>query len=155
MAAWAGLWLASKLRWGWQHDRRRESPAAGAVVRHAFALVPQGRAQMKTPEPSKENPSAPNSAKFTGTDNPRHLRAITALLRRPLPRENLDTVAGCSNGPELIAELRRRGLEVPCHRINFVDRDGFTCRPGVYLLTDADRRKLHQWMAKRMKGGAA
>ena len=38
---------------------------------------------MKTPEPSKENPSAPNSAKFNGTDNPRHLRAIAALLRRP------------------------------------------------------------------------
>ena len=37
---------------------------------------------MKTPEPPKENPSAPNSAKFTGTDNPRHLRAIAALLRR-------------------------------------------------------------------------
>ena len=110
---------------------------------------------MKTTEPSKENPSAPNSAKFTGTENPRHLRAITALLRRPLPRENLDTVAGCSNGPELIAELRRRGLEVPCHRINFVDRDGFICRPGVYLLTDADRRKLHQWMAKRQQKGGA
>ena len=109
---------------------------------------------MKTPEPSKEKPSAPNSAKFTGTDNPRHLRAIAALLRRPLPRENLDTVAGCSNGPELVAELRRRGLEVPCRRINFVDRDGFICRPGVYFLTLADRRKLHQWQAKRKQGGA-
>lgn len=79
---------------GINDGRRNQSPVAGAVVRRAFALVPQGRAQMKTPEPSKENPSAPNSAKFTGTDNPRHLRAITALLRRPLPRENLDTVAG-------------------------------------------------------------
>ena len=38
---------------------------------------------MKTPEPSKENPSAPNKREFTGTDNPRHLRAIAALLRRP------------------------------------------------------------------------
>lgn len=110
---------------------------------------------MKTPEPPKENPSAPNSAKFTGTDNPRHLRAIAALLRRPLPRENLDTFAGCSNGPELVAELRRRGLELPCKRINFVDRDGHICRPGVYFLTIADRRKLHQWQARRMRGGAA
>jgi hypothetical protein len=126
------------------------------VVRYAFPLVsPWEGCKMKTPEPQKGNPSAPNSAKFIGTDNPRHLRAIAALLRRPMPRENLDTEAGCSNGPELVAELRRRGLEVPCHRINFVDRDGFICRPGVYLLTDADRRKLHQWMAKRTKGGAA
>ena len=98
--------------------------------------------------------SKEHTPKFIGTDNPRHLRAIAALLRRPMPRENLDTEAGCSNGPELVAELRRRGLEVPCHRINFVDRDGFICRPGVYLLTDADRRKLHQWMAKRQKKGA-
>lgn len=110
---------------------------------------------MKTPEPSTENPSAPNSAKFTGTDNPRHLRAIAALLRRPMPRESLDKEAGCSNAPELVAELRRRGLDVPCERINFVDRDGFICRPGVYLLTAADRRKLHQWMATRQQKGGA
>lgn len=108
---------------------------------------------MKTPEPPKENPSAPNSAKFTGTDNPRHLRAITALLRRPMPRENLDSVAGCSNSPELVAELRRRGLEVPCRRINFVDRDGFICHPGVYFLTASDRRKVHQWLARRVQKG--
>ena len=99
--------------------------------------------------------SKTHTPKFTGTDNPRHLRAIAALLRRPMPRESLDKEAGCSNGPELVAELRRRGLEVPCKRINFVDRDGFICRPGVYLLTDGDRRKLHQWQARRMNGGAA
>ena len=112
---------------------------------------------MKTPRSTKAEQSAAGQGKrkFTGTDNPRHLRALAALLRRPMPRENLDTEAGCSNGPELVAELRRRGLEVPCHRINFVDRDGFICRPGVYLLTDADRRKLHQWMAKRQQKGAA
>lgn len=97
--------------------------------------------------------SKEHKAKFTGTDNPRHLRAIAALLRRPLPRENLDTVAGCSNGPELVAELRRRGLELPCERINFVDRDGFICRPGVYFLTEPDRRKVHQWKAQRKQGG--
>ena len=110
---------------------------------------------MKTPDTTKAVSSVPNSAKFTGTDNPRHLRAITALMRRPISRQELDSVAGASNSPELVAELRRRGLEVPCHRINFVDRDGFICRPGVYLLTDSDRRKLHQWMAKRQQKGGA
>lgn len=103
---------------------------------------------------AEKEPFDKHTAQFAGTSNVRHLRAIAALLRRPLPRESLDKEAGCSNGPELIAELRRRGLEVPCHRINFVDRDGFNCRPGVYLLTDADRRKLNQWIAKRHKGGA-
>lgn len=99
--------------------------------------------------------SKTHAPKFTGTDNPRHLRAIAALLRRPMPRESLDKEVGCSNGPELVAELRRRGLEMPCERINFVDRDGFTCRPGVYFFTEADRRKVYQWQAKRMNGGAA
>ena len=114
-------------------------------------------APMKKPQTvaADKGLSKEHTPKFIGTDNPRHLRAIAALLRRPMPRENLDTEAGCSNGPELVAALRRRGLEVPCKRINFVDRDGFICRPGVYLLTDADRRKLHQWMAKRQKKGGA
>jgi len=79
---------------------------------------------MKTPDPTKAESSAPNKAKFTGTDNPRHLRAIAALLRRPMPRESLDHEAGASNAPDLVAELRRRGLDVPCERIRFIDRDG-------------------------------
>lgn len=91
--------------------------------------------------------------KFTGTDNPRHLRAIQVLLARPVPREQLDTVAGASNSPELVAELRRRGLDAPCERISFIDRDGKLCRPGVYSLTIRDRRKIYAWMAKRNQGG--
>lgn len=104
---------------------------------------------MKTPEPSYENPSAPNSAKFTGTDNPRHLRAIAVLMRRTVSRVELDTVAGAANSPELVAELRRRGLDVPCERISFIDRDGKSCRPGVYRFSDSDRRKVRQWMTTR------
>ena len=89
------------------------------------------------------------SAPFIGTDNPRQLRAIAALLRRPMPREALDREAGVSNSPELMAELRRKGLDAPCERIDFVDRDGKQCRPGVYSFTDSDRRKLTQWMQQR------
>ena len=95
----------------------------------------------KAPEPTKEQGAFQNhqqqgdsikSAYFSGTDNPRHLRAIHALWVSPQPREAIDNRAGCSNGPELIAELRR---------------------PGVYRLSEADRRKVHQWQARR--GGAA
>lgn len=107
---------------------------------------------MKTPEPSKENPSAPSKRKFTGTDNPRHLRALAALLRRPVSRKELDSVAGATNSPELVAELRRRGLDAPCERIEFIDCDGNTCRPGVYSLTTTDRRALQSWMAARANG---
>lgn len=108
---------------------------------------------MKTPDSTKKaESSAPNSAKFTGTDNARHLRAIFALLKRPRPREEIDSIAGCSNGPDLIAELRHRGLgdaHLPCERIKFIDRDGKICRPGVYSLTEKGRRMIYAWLAQR------
>ena len=111
---------------------------------------------MKTPDTTKAVSSVPSKRKFTGTDNPRHLRALTVLLRRPVSREELDHIAGCSNGPDLIAGLRCRGLgeeHLPCKRIKFIDRDGFTCRPGVYSLTEQGRRMVYAWLAKR--GSAA
>ena len=112
---------------------------------------------MKTPTATTVTMSAPSKRKFTGTDNPRHLRTLAALLRRPVSREQVDSIAGCSNGPELIAELRRRGLgkdHLPCERIKFIDRDGNLCRPGVYSLTEQGRRMIYAWLAKRGKGGA-
>lgn len=102
---------------------------------------------------TESTPDSTAPTKFAGTDNPRHLRAIHALNTRPMPREHLDRAVGCSNGPELVAELRRRGLEVPCTRIEAIDRDGKPCKPGVYNLTEKDRRKVHRWMASRQKGG--
>lgn len=88
-------------------------------------------------------------AKFSGTNNPRHLRVLHALLRRSMPREQVDKEAGCSNGPELIAELRRRGLNTPCAKIPVIDRDGREVRRGVYFLTHFDRRKIRAWISKR------
>lgn len=97
--------------------------------------------------------AAPCHAKFTGTSNPRHLRVIHAALRRSLPREQVDREAGCSNGPQLISDIRDLGLDFPCVKINAIDRDGKPCKPGVYHLTDADRRKINRWLASRQKGG--
>lgn len=94
-----------------------------------------------------------NAARFAGTDNPRHLRVIHALLVRSRTRENVDAIAGASNGPELIAELRRRGLAAPCDRIPAIDRDGREVLRGVYHLTAADRRKVHDWLRRRQAGG--
>lgn len=108
---------------------------------------------MKNARPQTTEASAvdkrDSTPKFSGTDNPRYLRAIDALLRRSMPREHLDTAAGCSNGPELVAELRRRGLDVPCTRVEAIDRDGRPIKRGVYHLTTTDRRKLTHWMATR------
>lgn len=107
----------------------------------------QGASENHEPQQDSIGP-----ASFAGTENPRHLRALFALLQRPRPREELDRIAGCSNGPQLVAELRSRGLgeiHLPCERIRFVDRDGKVCRPGVYTLTDKGRRMIRAWLARR------
>ena len=118
----------------------------------------------KAPAPTKTQGAFENQyqqldsikpTQFSGTDNPRHLRFIAAVLVRPRRREDVDSIAGCSNGPELIAELRRRGLELPCERIRFIDRDGYPCRPGVYSFTASDRRKFYAWQATCSKGDTA
>lgn len=89
--------------------------------------------------------------KFSGTDNPRHLRVIHSLLARPMTREELDSRAGASNGPELVAELRRRGLEVPCERVAVFDRDGKEVKRGVYSFAPLDRRLINSWLSTRAK----
>ena len=106
---------------------------------------------MKTPPNQTAFESAPikrDSTKFR-TDNPRHLRALQALLTRPHTRKQIDSVAGCSNAPELIAELRRRGLLVPCEMVPDIDRDSRPIRRGVYSLTCADRRMIYRWLRRR------
>ena len=105
------------------------------------------------------NPIAANStacpAKFHGTDNPRELRALALLLRRPsVPREAFDREVGCSNGPDLVKRLREYGLgkeHLACTRIDVIDRDGCKTRPGVYWLTPQGRRAVLRWLAKRGK----
>jgi len=101
------------------------------------------------------------TTKFLGTDNPRYLRIIAALLARPQLREEIDTVAGASNGPDAILNIRdlfTDGLgkvkHLTCTRINFTDRDGKLCRPGVYSLGEQARRLIYSWMASRKTGGA-
>lgn len=93
-------------------------------------------------------------ASFCGTENPRHLRAIHALLRRPMPREHLDTEAGASNGPALVADLRDLGLQPPCDRVPCLDRDGREVKRGIYHLTQRDRICIARWQARRAHGGA-
>ena len=96
-----------------------------------------------------QDSTAQAACKFTGTDNPRHLRVIHAGLVRARKRKEIDRIAGASNGPELIAELRRRGLRIPCHRVPGIDRDGYPIKFGVYEFDDDDRRKLAAWLRLR------
>lgn len=103
---------------------------------------------MKNAPDRKAIESALEQRQFS-TDNPRHCRALALLLQRPAKREEIDNRAGCSNAPELVAELRRRGLDVPCERVQALDRDGRACRPGVYHLTASDRRKVAAWLRQK------
>lgn len=104
--------------------------------------------------------------RFKGTDNPRYLRAIQALLTRPVPRQQLDDIAGCANGPDAILQIRDlfsdgKGKDhLQCERIKFVDRDGCVCRPGVYSFAETGRKMIYAWLSRRKnaakrKGGAA
>ena len=106
---------------------------------------------MKNAPDRKAAESAQEQREFY-TDNPRHQRVLALLLQRPAKREELDRAAGCSNGPELVAELRRRGLEVPCQRVEALDRDGRVCHPGIYSLTSRDRRIIAGWLRRREGG---
>ena len=99
-----------------------------------------------------QDSTAQAARKFTGTDNPRHLRVIHAGMIRPRKREEIDRIAGASNGPELIAELRRRGLRIPCQRVPGIDRDGYAIKFGVYEFDDDDRRAVNVWLRKRTGG---
>lgn len=91
---------------------------------------------MKTPESPKGNPSAlaKGAQKSIGRLSPRQRRALLALRSGPVMREALDRIAGASNSPHIIMELRRMGLVIECERLHFLDRDGRACRPGRYTL---------------------
>jgi hypothetical protein len=92
------------------------------------------------------------ACKFTCTDKPRILRAIHQLLIRPVTREQLDKAVGCSNGPDLISNLRDLGLGMHgllCTRVPVRDRDGLVVRRGVYSFSAAGRRAVIACLAEQ------
>lgn len=103
--------------------------------------------------PLFSNADCPTVGKFQGTNNPRLLRIIDALTASSISRERLDSVAGCSNGPEHISQLRLRGLEIPCENMPCIDRDGRPSHFGLYRLTDNDRLLIEAWKAEVANGG--
>lgn len=132
MAALRGRWQTFAVWWGPEMKKRPNTKSELSAAGQAGDILGE----------------LPKQDQQFHTTNPRHARVLAVLLRRPLPRQELDTVAGCANGPELVADLRRAGLTVDCERITFIDRDGKKCRPGIYMLTTKDRRKVHQWIAR-------
>lgn len=74
--------------------------------------------------------------------SPRQKRLLLALLDGPKNRETLDRLAGCANTPDVVFQLRARGLEIPCRTVPSRDRDGHPCHFGEYSLTASDRAKV-------------
>ncbi len=104
---------------------------------------------MKTPAATEITTSALDSANFIpgGRLTPREIRVISTLWKSLswVSREDVDRIAGASNGPHVVMMLRRKltgedGIEM--ERIDVLDRDGKPSRPGRYRLTDAGRQRL-------------
>lgn len=69
---------------------------------------------------------------------PRQLRVAHALLVAGESwtwREDIDRIAGASNGPAVIQSLRRKGIEIDMRTAERTDRDGKPRKPGRYRLT--------------------
>lgn len=79
----------------------------------------------------------------------RQARIVHALLARPRPRDQIDIVAGASNGPDEILRLRSMGLDIPCARVPCFDRDGKEVQRGIYCLTAADRQRIRAWLSRQ------
>ncbi len=68
---------------------------------------------------------------------PRQLRVALALMLAGdgwTWREEIDRIAGASNGPAIISALRRKGVEIEMQKVERIDRDGKPCNPGRYRL---------------------
>jgi hypothetical protein len=103
---------------------------------------------MKTPEDLVKPPSALDSLNFKRLHlTPRQLRALNALVECDgwITRERIDRIAGASNGPQIIQDIRRKltgydGLDTS--RVDVVDRDGKLCKPGRYRLNSIGRARI-------------
>ncbi len=112
---------------------------------------------MKTPESLEKNPSALDSANFKSNFiSVRENRVLCALIQTEkwISRESIDRIAGASNGPQVIKNIR---LKITGHdgikMVQFpaIDRDGRACRPGYYQLSTQGRERAINYL--EMKHG--
>lgn len=100
----------------------------------------------------KENAQPHKNAELSASKNSSHLtnarqeRVLQALMDTAswVSRETVDSVAGSSNGPDVIRRLRQRlGHDsIEMERVSTVDRDGLPAKPGRYRLTAAGRQRV-------------
>ncbi|MQX53924.1 hypothetical protein [Alcanivorax sediminis] len=83
----------------------------------------------------------------------RQFRAVSLLLTRDISPLDVERLAGCRNGPELVATLRRRGLQIDTLEDRKPDRDGRTCRTGLYRLRELSRDLAEALLLKSEQQG--
>lgn len=93
----------------------------------------------------------PDTRPFLGVTSPRQLRVMNALMTGTRSRKAVDTIAGCSNGPDVIHTLRKKGLTIPCDKVPFIDCDGHEVTHGVYSFTNEDKLKVSHWLAQQLR----
>ena len=82
---------------------------------------------MKTPDPTKAEPSAPNKRKFTAasTATEAQIQRMTAMLRHA-PRNTHELRRhGISHPAGRVQDLLQRGFVIASDRITTVDGDGY------------------------------
>jgi hypothetical protein len=124
-------------------SRRKKKPEQADMLADISSLSQFPRRKQRQP------------GKFDGARNPREFRFLQTVLHRHLTREELDAVAGASNGPEIVNQLRGRGLEIPCYRLGTMDRDGIWVYRGLYALSHKDRGQVAKALYSGKGGPAA
>ncbi|MBC7435072.1 MAG: hypothetical protein H7332_03265 [Bdellovibrionales bacterium] len=77
---------------------------------------------------------------------PKQIRVCQAFMRmKPIWREQVDQISGASNGPEIMSQLKRKGLQWTCAKQRKIDRDGNPCEPGLYTVTPEGIATLRRW----------
>lgn len=87
------------------------------------------------------SPQAGDCSKPKGSLSSRQRQALRLLLdaRGQVTVRLLIAETHVNNAPELIASLRRKGLEIPCEKREFTTADGEPGKFGFYELTKCDR----------------
>ncbi len=93
------------------------------------------------PLQSSLSTQAGDSSKTKRKLSNRQRRALRVLLdsSAKVTVKTLIAETHANNAPELIASLRRKGLEIPCEKRAFTTVDGEPGKLGFYELTESDR----------------
>ena len=83
---------------------------------------------------------------FSGTDSPREIRVLRALVNGPTTREDVDRIARASNGPDVVYRLRAKGADILTDLVPHTTADGERSRHGLYSLSPDGRRAVQEWL---------